>query len=194
MARQTSFSIFPLVLAFALLPLNLASAGQVLCRSEADDVAALRMFNRGVNAYVELRRRVEAPLSALQICSDPEAVAVATERLAEAIRAERRDAMQGDIFVPEVADLFRVRILAARGAGDRTDVPADLEGEGTPCMPLPAVNTSFVRAGSTPLSAAQARALPGLPPELDYRFIGRALVLVDVSANLVVDVLAEARP
>jgi hypothetical protein len=36
--------------------------------------------------------------------------------------------------------------------------------------------------------------LPRLPEELQYRFVGRDLVLVDVEANLVVDVLPDAFP
>ena len=35
---------------------------------------------------------------------------------------------------------------------------------------------------------------PALPPELAYRFVGRDLVLVDVHANLVVDILDLALP
>jgi hypothetical protein len=35
-------------------------------------------------------------------------------------------------------------------------------------------------------------ALPPLPDELQYRIVGRDLVLVDVHANLVVDILREA--
>ena len=38
------------------------------------------------------------------------------------------------------------------------------------------------------------RALPALPPELDYAVRGRDLVLVDVEANLVIDVLPDALP
>jgi hypothetical protein len=37
-------------------------------------------------------------------------------------------------------------------------------------------------------------ALPELPDELQYRFVGRDLVLIDLHANLVVDVLREALP
>jgi hypothetical protein len=36
--------------------------------------------------------------------------------------------------------------------------------------------------------------LPALPEELEYRFIGRDLVLVDVHADLIVDVLKDALP
>jgi hypothetical protein len=38
------------------------------------------------------------------------------------------------------------------------------------------------------------RALPQLPPELQYRIVGRALVLWDHHADLIVDVLPGAFP
>jgi len=34
--------------------------------------------------------------------------------------------------------------------------------------------------------------LPALPPELQYRMVGRDLVLVDVHASLIVDILPQA--
>jgi hypothetical protein len=36
--------------------------------------------------------------------------------------------------------------------------------------------------------------LPELPPELEYRFLGRHLIIVDVLANLIVDLLHDALP
>lgn len=177
---------------FMLMPVNPSAEGQVLCKNEADDIAALRMFDRGVNAYVELHRRLEAPLFALRISSDPEAVAAAATKLAEAIRAERPGAMQGDIFGPEVGDLFRVRMRAVHALLERgTVVPAaGLDGEdGVPCTPLPVVNARFAWADSVPIGDALTRALPVLPREIEYRLTAAALVLVDVRADLVVDLL-----
>ena len=49
----------------------------------------------------------------------------------------------------------------------------------------------------TPLSAVPPgllRKLPVLPPELDYRFVGRDLILRDVDANIIVDYVLEAAP
>ena len=37
-------------------------------------------------------------------------------------------------------------------------------------------------------------ALPRLPPELEYRFIDRDLVLRDIDANLIIDFVPEAIP
>ena len=36
--------------------------------------------------------------------------------------------------------------------------------------------------------------LPKLPPELEYRIVGRELVLLDTKSNLIVDLLPDAFP
>jgi len=191
MARVTTLGTIVLALLFALLAVSVPARGQVLCRSEADDVAALRSFNAAVTDYVELHRRLDARLSPQNICSDPEQIANAAEELAERIRTERAYAARGDIFTPEVADLFRVRLAASSTARADDELPADLEGEDTACAPLPEVNTGFRWEGTSGIGEL-ARMLPTLPLELEYRLVGRALVLVDVPANLVVDVLDHA--
>ena len=42
--------------------------------------------------------------------------------------------------------------------------------------------------------AGLLRKLPDLPPELEYRIVGRSLLLRDVKANLIVDVLRDVVP
>jgi hypothetical protein len=85
---------FP-VLAFlvAFLASGVSARGQVLCQTEAEDIAALRTFERAVASYVEVHRRLDAGFMSLWIPSDPEANAVASSRLADAIRFERQDAL-----------------------------------------------------------------------------------------------------
>ena len=41
---------------------------------------------------------------------------------------------------------------------------------------------------------ARLRRLPDLPPEHEYRFVGRDLVLVDILGSVVVDVLCDSVP
>ena len=41
---------------------------------------------------------------------------------------------------------------------------------------------------------ALLRKLPDLPPELEYRIVGRSLLLRDVKANLIVDILRDVVP
>ena len=95
-----------------------------------------------------------------------------------------------------MADFFRARLETVGRAGDLPvpDIPRGLEEGSGPCVPPPDVNSRVTWATSAPIGEALGHVLPVLPLELEYRLSGRALILVDVSANLVVDVLVEALP
>ena len=180
---------------FVLVVFFSAPAGsQVLCLSEADDVAALQLFERNINTYVELHRGLAFPLSARRISSDPEAIARETEVLARAIRAARPEAGRGDIFVPEVADLIRFRLANTTAAHDFVGIVLATRDEDAPAIPVPMVNRPVPWVGTSPVWPAILRVLPTLPLEIEYRFVNRDLILVDVDANLVLDVLDEALP
>ena len=51
------------------------------------------------------------------------------------------------------------------------------------------VNGSLPRTGAKPVLPCILEALPRLPEELEYRIIGTDLVLIDVHAGLIVDIL-----
>ena len=69
----------------------------------------------------------------------------------------------------------------------------DEEGDVPELLRL-AVNRSLPWGVAGTIWPAAVHGLPELPRELEYRFIGRDLVLLDVRANLVVDVLELAIP
>jgi len=94
-----------------------------------------------------------------------------------------------------VADVFRFRIAKAvhDGTLDLTTVVwpppwAEYDDGWRPMVNHP------VPWGVSAARWPALTMLPPLPPELAYRFIGRDLVLVDVHANLVVDILDLALP
>jgi hypothetical protein len=155
------------------------------------DQAAVAQFTDAVNRYMNLRWMVEEPLGPEGLCSDPEETQRGIERLARAIRVERSAARAGDIFSPAVAPLFRQHITAARyelGA----EVATYLEDEEIQSfieLPRLEVNGSLRWNTGDAVWPFLLRRLPALPPELEYRFVGRDLVLVDVDINLVVDIL-----
>jgi hypothetical protein len=51
------------------------------------------------------------------------------------------------------------------------------------------VNGAFPWAIGSAMFPCVTTALPPLPPELQYRVVGRDLVLIDLHANLIVDIL-----
>jgi hypothetical protein len=155
----------------------------------ADDLALAR-FDRAVRHYMEVRRRLERPMSPVWMSSDPELRRAAAEALADAIRAARPQARQGVVFSPPVAAAFRYRIeKALRESEEGPPYPVWDE------QPAP----DLVVNGPFPWALPSTRwplawALPVLPEELEYRLVGSSLVLLDVTADLVVDTLPDALP
>jgi hypothetical protein len=124
---------------------------------------------------------------------DIEPVRAAMQALAMRIQAARQEACQGDMFTPDVASVFRRRIAF--------HVPPEIigaiigeQGE-EDAAPVPRLAVNMAWPEGVPLSFMPPRllsSLPALPAELQYRFIGRSLVLWDIHANLIVDVLPAA--
>jgi hypothetical protein len=143
-----------------------------------------------VAEYVELHRYVVDGIGYSTLCADPEELARQAAELAAAVRASRPFAREGDIFTTEVAAAFRTRItLAVRPSpGDVTRAGTDDE------FVRVEVNATLPPGVGRPAWPAVFNALPDLPAELEYRFVGRTLVLLDADANLVVDLLREALP
>jgi len=159
----------------------------------ADD--AVQQFVTATREYAWMHRRLEYALPPLTPTTVPETIGRGILELAAAIRAERPDAGQGDFFTPALAPVLRSRIAAALSEHGFTpdDVRAqEAEGgvdAGTVSL---RVNGAFPWAAGTAMFPCLVEALPPLPPELHYRIVGSDLVLVDVHASLIVDILPRA--
>ena len=151
-------------------------------------------FVQRVEEYVALHRRLEDPLPREVVTADPSALFVSRHALALAIRAARADARQGDIFSPAIAQYFRMAIASALHEGEIHDMLAIVEEENSVDIPA-RVNAEYPAGASIPLMpTCLLAALPQLPPELEYRFLGRDLILWDVHAGLIVDFVPGAIP
>lgn len=151
------------------------------------DESLVCMFDSRVEQYVQLHRRLERLVPPPIVTSDPYRLFVSRWALAREIRRERSFARQGEIFSPEVAVMFR-RIVERTLREDRVDWAVFLEQDG---MTLPIeveVNGNYPAGGPvSTMSPTLLRALPALPPELQYRFVNMHLILWDVHAGLIVD-------
>lgn len=129
------------------------------------DAQVLAAFHQRIGEYVEIHRMAAAGLGDPVLCGDSEELSRQSAALAAAIREARPLADEGNIFTAAIGAMFRARIATA------------------------------VRAATlTPAAPEILRVLPDLPLELEYQLDGRHLLLVDVSAGLVVDVLRYALP
>jgi len=152
----------------------------------------MSQFVNRVYDYVELHRRAAAGIEQ-PLCSDPEEIGRQADALGNAIRLARQRAKEGDIFTMAAGEMFRTKI-AALVRRSNFDVPGFLARHGGDDGELE-VHVFGTLPWRTHLALTPfVRELPELPPELEYQFVGRHLVLVDVAANIVVDVLRDALP
>jgi hypothetical protein len=132
----------------------------------------------------------------LQPTDDWVQISRALDARAAAIRAARPTAAQGDLFDRQVTELIRGRIrsvLRQRGDG-AGELLADADEEVPADAARPFVNRRFPWARGAMMPPDILQALPPLPEELQYRLVDRDLVLIDMHADLVFDILSAALP
>jgi hypothetical protein len=157
----------------------------------------LQRFHTAVSAYLSLREAVEATVPPLEISPDWVNIRAAVDAMADAMRAARPSAKEGDIFDAATATLLRGRIRGALGTpGCEVEgiLAAERNDARLPAPPRPLVHDRFDWEAGSFMSICMFTVLPVLPDELQYRFVERDLVLVDIDADLVVDVLPDALP
>ena len=157
---------------------------------------ALHRFGQAVSEYAGLHRQLERSLPPLEVTDDMEALYEAIEALAGRIREARPHAREGDIFDPAVSHFLRIRIQTALRDHEIevVDLLADITAEVPPGTERPRVNERFPWEWGAAFPRYVLEVLPELPEDLEYRFAGRDLVLVDIHAELVVDIMFGALP
>ena len=182
------------VLSIAALAASEASSAQDALTTEH----AVQQFNEGVAGYVALRTRVAGSVPRLEVLPDAARIFEQVEVLARSIRAARSFAQLGDLFTRDARLVLRIDIRNALADAhiDATELMEEFEADVSPGSdrPLVEVNGPFPWGFGAALPPVLLDRLPALPDEVQYRFIGRDLVLVDVDANLVVDILPDALP
>lgn len=157
---------------------------------------ALADFMDHVNYYAAVQRMVVASLGPPLMWSDGEQILRQQRRYANAMREARPGAREGGFFTPAISRYFRDRIDAIvqeTGFDVMTAFEAPDPDE-VVIMAVPRAAEAVPWNAGPVMWPSMLAGLPQLPPELEYRFLGRHLILVDVLANVVVDVLYDALP
>jgi hypothetical protein len=155
--------------------------------------AALIEFQKRIHDYMKVHNEAEAKVPNLKRTDDPKEIAERETALAQTIMTLRAGAQPNAIFAVEYQPYF-IQIVhddfKTRKAADRKAMVDEL-----PAKVKVDVNTVYPT--SLPLVTfppALLRKLPDLPAELEYRIVGRNLILRDVKANLIVDILRDVVP
>ena len=142
--------------------------------------------------YLDFRKKVAG--SAPRPMNTPAKIASAQQELANKIRVARAGAKQGEIFTQEIAEYVRHQIASSLAGQDGGKIRVSMQ-HAEPVNITLQINQSYpdkIPLQSTPPSLLLR--LPELPTGLEYRLVGRELVLRDVDANIVVDYVANALP
>lgn len=158
-----------------------------------DDRAVVEEFQRRLRQYDAVRQRLDAALPPLVVSSNVAVIIAVGDAHNTALRSARQTARQGDIFFPGIAALFRHWIRDSLDGMTSNEFLAMITEDDAPPICLPSVNASYPDGGAlTTMPPQLLRRLPRLPLGLEYRFIGRDLILWDPHAHLIVDFIPHA--
>ena len=151
-------------------------------------------FKMAVQRYVSLRAQVLAEVPPLRVTKDVTEILQRSDALAYSIQRARRNAEQGEFFDDTCARTIAEQFAHALNGFDVADFMVGLQDEPSDRRP-PEVHMRYPRGASmATMPANLLNVLPELPNWLEYRLIGRDLVLRDVDAALILDYFTDAMP
>jgi hypothetical protein len=110
------------------------------------------------------------------------------------MRTVRSGAKQGDLFTPEAQVVIKRLLATVFGGADGKELKASIMDESTVNVKL-AVNARY--PDSVPISTVPPQVLQTLPElteDLEYRFIGDNLIILDSHAHVIADYIEDALP
>ena len=171
--------------AMALLPATgCALAAQQRVNPDAKTIAD---FQKRVEEYVALHQKLERTLPNLPKEATPEQIDQHQRGMGKLLQGARADAKPGDLFTPDMQRLVRELLKQVLRGPEGRQVRQSILDEYTGNVRI-AVNGRY--PDTVPLSTVPAQVLqnlPTLPEDLEYRFVGNRLILLDAHAHIIAD-------
>jgi hypothetical protein len=151
-------------------------------------------FTKKLKEYAALHAKFESTLPKLPKDATPRQLDANQRELNRLIKQARPAAKQGDMFSPDMQVFVRKslgKVFSGKEGAARLASVMDENPVGTKV----AVNDRY--PDSIPLSTMPPevlQVLPKMPEELEYRFVGDNLVILDPHAHLIVDYVPGALP
>jgi len=185
-----------LLLAWTMV-IVLASLGSSVNKAQESDAAtdakALQIFNDRVQSYIKVHRQVEEKFN-LAHMKPTHSIAKIQQRqhgMAQHIRELRASVHDGDIFTPEVKAYF-TRALASAYQANSEGIFASLACVSDVVEKKLAANDVYPETWNyNAMPPTILLHIPQLPAELEYRIVNRDLIIRDVEASVIVDVLRD---
>lgn len=161
------------------------------------DAAALATMTERLKAYVNLHTTIEKSLPALSKDSTQAQIVRHQRMFEDKMRKARATAKPGEIFVPEARPVIKRLLATVFGGPDGGKLKASIMDE-NPADPVAlqlAVNGRY--PDTVPLTTIPPQVLQTLPElteDLEYRFVGDWLILLDTHAHVIADFIDNALP
>jgi hypothetical protein len=155
----------------------------------AIDARALLSFNDRIQSYIKIHRQAEGKLGHLTAAHSGREIVKYQQEMAEHIRRLRRKANEGNLFAPQIRAYF-IRALDSAYLTNPDGVSASLA-----CVSLRAerkLKPNDVYPETWDYNIMPPTLLlhiPRLPAELEYRIVNKDLIVRDIDANMIVDVM-----
>ncbi len=161
------------------------------------DAKAMSGFTAAVEEYAVLHRKIAATLPPLSKSATPQDIDRRQRELGRRIAAARKGAKAGDLFTPELQAVVRrlMERLFDNTVSRRQLRESVMDDNPSPAKVRVAVNARY--PDDVPLSTMPPdvlKNLPLVPKEVEYRFVGETLILLDPDAHVVVDFVTRALP
>ena len=151
-------------------------------------------FERRVRDYASRREALEDQIPKLSKQASAEEIAAHKKALLQTVLAERKGAVRGMVFTPAAEQLIRSTIADLYKGRDRTALKKEL-AEAENATVVVRVNAVYPESAELlEMPPTLLLALPQLPKQVRYRFVGTKLLLVDRENHLIVDYMTNALP
>ncbi len=160
------------------------------------DAGLMSEFRKRVDEYVKLRDKAERAAPDLERTEKPAEIVTAEKDMGDLVRQARATAKRGDLFTPATEAMFRRTLKPPLRGKDGADNKAIIKDDAPQPKEVPfKVNSAYPK--DVPLSTVPPDVLLSLPPmpeDVQYRFVGKHLILYDAKANLIIDFMLNAIP
>ena len=153
----------------------------------AADSTTVGEFDQRVKDFVDLRGKLNSQLSKLPDKASPQQIDRHQRDLASAVAKARAQSQPGDVFIPAMQKYIRGVVRRVISGPDGPRIKESFMDENPMTVKI-GVNQRY--PDTIPMSTMPPdilAALPPLPEDLEYRFVGNRLILLDVQSHLVID-------
>jgi hypothetical protein len=157
-----------------------------------DEQRIIADFKQRVDRYEDVSGKLETEVYPASSELDPKTIHARQKELASRIIKALPTWKQGDIFTPEISTLFKRRIAEVLRGRDGANIKGAIFDDAPGDMAIKIFSEYPSGVPIATLPAQMLKVFPVLPKELEYRFLGPNLILMDVKAFLIVDVILDA--